>query len=154
MWILKAAARRVLRRMDPDGRGFVTEGDLISEGWARSLRYGRDDTMSRQLIWCIKHMMTAWRELSFEQAYTGSRPRITRLSDDYPLEHADGQYGTRCIELWDLIQARCTRRQREVLERRLAGETIREVGDGLGVTHQCVSITQRRAAEALRRGDG
>ena len=153
MWVLKAAARRVLRRMDPDGRGYVTEGDLISEGWARSVRYGCDDTMGKQLIWCVKHMMTAWRELSFEQAYTGSRPTITRLSDDYPLERADGQYGTRCIELWDLIETRCSRRQKQVLQARLTGETVREVGQRLGVTHQCVSITQRRAFEAINRAE-
>lgn len=153
IWILKAAARRVLRRMDPDGRGFVTEGDLISEGWARSVRYGCDDTMGKQLIWCIKHMMTAWRELSFEQAYTRSRPRITHLSEDYPLEHAGGQYGMRSVDLWDLIDTRCSKRQKQVLERRLAGETIREVGQKLGVTHQCVSATQRRAIEVLGRGD-
>ncbi|MBN1361074.1 MAG: hypothetical protein JW993_10795 [Sedimentisphaerales bacterium] len=154
MWVLKAAARRVLRRMDPDGRGYVTEGDLISEGWARSVRYGCDGTMGKQLIWCVKHMMTAWRELSFEQAYTPCRPQITHLSDDYPLERPDGQDGPRCVDLWDLIEAKCSRRQRQVLERRFAGETLREVGQQLGVTHQSVSLTQRRAVAALRRGEG
>ncbi len=154
MWVLKAAARRVLRRMDPEGRGFVTEGDLISEGWARSVRYGSDGTMNKQLIWCVKHMMTAWRELSFEQAYTGSRPRMTPLSDDFPLERPDAQHGAQYVELWDLIEARCSRRQQQVLERRLAGHTVREVGERLGVTHQCISLTQRRAVEAIRRGEG
>lgn len=153
MWVLKAAARRVLRRMDPDGRGYVTEGDLISEGWARSVRYGRDDTMRKQLIWCVKHMMTAWRELSFEQVHTSSRPQITRLSDDHLLEGVDGEYVSRCIELQDLIEARCSERQKQVLEGRLAGETVRELGNRLGVTHQCISITQRRAFQALKRED-
>ena len=139
--------------MDPDQRGFVTEGDLISEGWARSVRYGSDETMGKQLIWCVKHMMTAWLELSFEQPYARARPHITRLSDDYPLECVDSRYGTRCIDLWDLIDARCSRRQKQVLELRLTGRTMREVSQSMGVTHQCVSSTERRAIEAMRQGD-
>ena len=141
MKVLESTAKTTLKRLDPRRTNFVEVGDLISEGWLRSMRYAASLSQWEPLQ-CLKHMMEEYRRLR-HRSFSCSRnrePGMVRLSEDYPLECRRGQWGVRCLDLWDLIRVRCTPRQRRMVLARWEGCERREIADREGVSCETVRL--------------
>jgi len=157
MKVLTATAKTTLRRLDPQRSNFVEEGDLISEGWLTSMRYAVDGLQQWEARFCMQHMMEEYRRLR-HRSFSCSRNRgqIVRLSDDYPLVCHRGRWGVRCLDLWDLICARSTPRQRRMVLARWEGREWREIADQEGVSRETVRLetveVRRRMVKDFRRG--
>ena len=65
---------------------------------------------------------------------------MVRLSEDYPLECRRGQWGVRCLDLWDLIRVRCTPRQRRMVLARWEGRERREIAGQEGLSGETVRL--------------
>lgn len=140
MKVLTATAKTTLRRLDPGRTNFVEEGDLISEGWLRSMRYAEGLTAWEP--WqCLKHMAEEYRRLRHRSfACSRNRGQMVRLSDDYPLVWNRSHWGVRCLDLWDLIRVRCTPRQQRVIVSRWEGRSRQEIASGEGVSIETVRL--------------
>lgn len=136
MKVLTAAATVTLSRLDPQRSNFVEVGDLISEGWLTSMRYAVGGLQQWEARYCVQHMTRAYIHLRHRR-FSCSRNRnhpLVALSDDYPLECRRGQWGTRCLDLWDAILVRCTPRQRRIVVARMMGSTLQEAAEQVGLT--------------------
>ncbi len=151
MAVLTATAKATLRRMDPDKSNFVEVGDLISEGWLRSMRYARRLEKWEPLR-CMKHMRTEYLRLRFRAfSSVGGQPcRIVRISDDFPLVYHGGKWGTQCLELWDLVQTRCTVRQQLIVLERWRGSGRNEAAKRIGISGESVRLEHLRIRRALK----
>ena len=141
MKVLESTAKTTLKRLDPRRTNFVEVGDLISEGWLRSMRYAASLSQWEPLQ-CLKHMMEEYRRLR-HRSFSCSRnrePGMVRLSDDYPLECRRGVWGVRCLDLWDLIRVRCTPRQRRMVLARWEGRDRKEVAEREKVSPETVRL--------------
>ena len=151
MKVLTATAKVTLRRLDPDGTNFVEVGDLISEGWLRSMRYATSLSQWEPLQ-CLKHMGEEYRRLRY-RSFSCSRNRelgIVRFSDDYPLECRRGLWGVRCLELWDVVCVRCTPRQQRIVLARWEGRERREIADREGLSGEMVRLEAVKVRNALK----
>ncbi len=150
MKVLTATATATLRRLDPRGSNFVEVGDLISEGWLRSMRYCKEAGQWDALR-CMMHMRESYWRLRSRMFVAGKSARRMRVSDDYPLVCRRGQWGVRCLDLWDMIQVRCRPACRRMVLARWEGRGRREVACQEGVSGETVRLrclAVRRALES------
>jgi len=150
MEVLTATAKATLRRMDPGRSNFVEVGDLISEGWLRSMRYA--EGLTKWEPWqCLTHMREEYLRLRFRSFSCSRRqPGMDRISDDYPLECHRGQWGVRCLDLWDAIRTRCTPRQRRIVLARWQGFSRKEAAGQVGLTStESVRLECRKVEQSL-----
>jgi len=149
MKVLTATAKTTLRRLDPQRSNFVEVGDLISEGWLRSMRYAEGLTAWEP--WqCLKHMAEEYRQLRHRRfSCSRNRGQIVRLSDDYPLVWNRSHWGVRCLDLWDLIRVRCTPRQRRMVLARWEGRDRKEIAGQEGLSGETVRLETVEARKHL-----
>ncbi len=142
MKVLESTAKTTLKRLDPKRSNFVEVGDLISEGWLRSMRYAEGLTAWEP--WqCLKHMAEEYRRLRHRSfACSRNRREVVRLGDDYdyPLVWNGSYWGVRCLDLWDLIRVRCTPRQRRMVLARWEGRERREIAGQEGLSGETVRL--------------
>jgi len=157
MWILKKAATDVLRVLDPAAmnpnsptRRIVELDDLINEVWLRSFRRGDQKTLGKQFLWSKHHVWRAWRELRFEQSHTQGRPTQVRFSTDFPLVCDHGDWGTRCLDLWDYIGTKTTCQQRVAIANRAAGYLDTDTACDEQVTSQAIAHRVSVARHAMK----
>jgi len=107
--ILKAAAIRVLSRMDPSRTGFVTMEELVCEGWWRSFRYASNKELTDQFLYAVSHMQTAYNKLRYNTPERNYQPAICCIDDiddiDDPMTTCDP---TRPLEERELLQTALT----------------------------------------------
>jgi len=140
MKVLTATAKVTLKKLDPKRSNFVEVGDLISEGWLRSMRYAAGLSQWEPLQ-CLKHMMEEYRRLRYRRFSSNrNQDEIVLVSDDYPLVWNRSYWGVRCLDLWDLIRVRCTPRQRRMVLARWEGCERREIADREGVSGETVRL--------------
>ena len=159
MQILTVAARTVLRQMTTRGHNYVTEGDLISEGWLGSMRHGSDDTSSGgHFAMAVRKMRNAWRWLEHEQCYVQKRPKIRPWPDSDDETHLDrvaalacddGQWGTRCIDIWDYIGSRTNARTQDILRQRTETRNDPEIACRIGLTRERVRQLRHGAKDVV-----
>lgn len=150
MRVLTATAKATLRRLDPGKTNFVEVGDLISEGWLRSMRYAGGLSQWEPLR-CLKHMTEEYLRLR-HRSFACSRNRehgMVRLSDDYPLECRRGVWGVRCLDLWEFVRVGCTPRQRRMILSRWEGRGRREIAEREGVSGETVRLESAAARKRL-----
>ncbi len=151
MAVLTATAQATLRQMDPGRSNFVEVGDLISEGWLRSMRYARQ-LEKWEPLHCMKHMREEYLRLrfrSYSASYNHQHPTL-RISDDYPLIYHRSQWGVRCLDIWDMVQVRCTPRQRRVVLHRWRGYSRTEIARRLGLSGESVRLERVHIRGLLR----
>ena len=150
MKILVAAAKVTLRKMDPGRTNFVEVGDLVSEGWLCSMRYATH-LGNWASLHCMMHMRQQYIRLK-RRIFSQSRNRpMTRTSDDYPLLCHKGQWGSRCLDIWDAIETRCTPRQQRIAAARWQGYTRIEAAQQEGLTSaESVRLELHQVRQALR----
>jgi hypothetical protein len=146
MKILGKAAHEVISAYDYRHTNFVEAGDLISEGWIRSFRRGRDEDLRKTMLWAKKTMINAFFELRDEQVYKQHQLHphsIHEIVKYFPLVYNQGQWGVRCIDLWDLIVHRVPGRHQLIIANDACGRGTRQSADDLGITQQAVRNLRR-----------
>jgi len=101
--ILKAAAIRVLSRMDPSRTGFVTMEELVCEGWWRSFRYASDDQLEFQYLHAVRHMQKAYIRLRYKQSANGYQLRPVELIENPGIVCPYSKVGFEAVDLIDEI---------------------------------------------------
>jgi len=161
IYILKRAACDVLRKKDPtalssnpdptSSSSYVTMEDLISEAWIRSFRRGSEATLKKQMIWAKTHMYQAYGELRYEKIHQKVPHFVCRFSelgndksmvtsDDFLLtrDKNDSYWGVRCLDIWDMIQKRCTSKQQTIIALKASGFTSGEIAHTFDRTTSCL----------------
>jgi len=137
MRVLVAVAKKTLSRLG-DRSGMVEEGDLISEGWLRSMRYAKNERQRKwQPFYLHLHMFYSYNRLR-RFWHDGGRSgrdfpngRVDfEVAADSEIYHEEDGYR----DLWDAIEVYCTEREMEVIRLREKGMSYREVGMRLGVS--------------------
>jgi hypothetical protein len=155
MGMLVDLARYVLRQVDPRHSNYVDVDELVAEAWLHSVRY-LDGFDRGDLLNCIGPMKQEYCRLRY-RFFSRSRSRkhpVAQISDDYPLVCHRGQWGVRCLDIWDSIRSRCTPRQREIVLSRWEGRERAESGRRVGVSSPETVRQECLAVRRLVEGDG
>lgn len=136
MNILEATAKTVLKQLDPKQTNFVEVGDLISEGWLTSMRYAVDGLQKWEARFCMQHMKEAFIHMKYRR-FSCSRNRnhpLIHLSDNYPLIYHKSGWGMKCLDLWDFIKVKTTKRQKGIILMKWMGWRAKDTTKQAGVT--------------------
>lgn len=135
--LLEAAAAKALHRSGRH-RNYIEVGDLISEGWLRSLRFVRSD---EELKWQPLHLLYAMIRAAnrLENPHVESKHKVT--FQQYPEVPFDSMNDISSdeFELAEEVLICCkTQRERDMFIARLRGYTDREIAKQFGCSYEWV----------------
>jgi RNA polymerase sigma factor (sigma-70 family) len=142
--VLEASAKLALDRLG-DYSNFVEVGDLISEGWLKSVRYADTDHERQWQAWYLrKHLRRVYCRLQWIHYLTKCRNLGNRLPFEVAERVESFDHDLACVDLWQDIRQFCTEEELEIIRMRVARMTYREIGHVFGLSAE--RIRQRLTA--------
>lgn len=149
---LTAAAVNMLKFLG-DFSNNIEVGDLISEGWIRSVRYADDDRKRQwQPYYLPRHLYQEYKRITRPWTRTKNRRLGSKLQLDDSIDVADSVDYAGCYDLWESIEVLCTLQEREIIGMRASGMTLGEIGHQLGFSGERVRQKLERARLRLQAG--
>jgi len=151
--VLEAVAVRTLNSIG-DHSNMIEVGDLISEGYLYSVRYATNAGQKKwQALYLMKHMGRAYNRLQKRYRYT-QKPTLQK---QMPFETAEILTGRddntyKYFDLWQTLYDFCTPYERDLLLDRIAGMTLREIGNKHGLSRERIRQKIKVVRERLLEG--